>query len=211
MSKAAQEATGIKAHYGAQVTTDLEHNAKEQERIRAELIALEEQLQALQYDRTLLLGVQQALGGEDSPLSTPQKAGSTAEAKAADLPKPRASRTLPKADGRKQAAAKKADKTSSPEGENAKATVAAAAPTLVALAREHLGELSEPRSAAEIAAALAQAHPGRDIKPTVVRTTLEGLVAKGQAHRAKQGASVFYSASGEQSSQPTQETALSAP
>jgi hypothetical protein len=30
------------------------------------------------------------------------------------------------------------------------------------------------------------------VKTTVVRTTLEGLVAKSHAHRTKQGSSVFY-------------------
>ncbi|MFV5997980.1 hypothetical protein ACNPQM_37810, partial [Streptomyces sp. NPDC056231] len=42
--------------------------------------------------------------------------------------------------------------------------------------------------------ALAQAHPDRGVKTTVVRTTLEGLVAKSQAQRTKQGSSVFYTA-----------------
>ncbi|MGY3206302.1 hypothetical protein [Streptomyces sp. TE5632] len=52
----------------------------------------------------------------------------------------------------------------------------------------------QPRSAAEISAALGQAHPERGIKTKVVRVTLEGLVAKSQAQRTKQGASVFYTA-----------------
>jgi hypothetical protein len=73
--------------------------------------------------------------------------------------------------------------------------VKTAQPTLVELIRGHLAEQSEPRSAAEIAAALGQAHPDRSVKTTVVRTTLEGLVAKSQAQRSKQGNSVFYTAS----------------
>ncbi|MFC4464651.1 hypothetical protein ACFPH6_08790 [Streptomyces xiangluensis] len=32
-------------------------------------------------------------------------------------------------------------------------------------------------------------------QPKVVRTTVEGLVAKGHAHRTKQGSSVYYTAS----------------
>ncbi|MEU6098600.1 hypothetical protein [Streptomyces sp. NPDC047079] len=57
---------------------------------------------------------------------------------------------------------------------------------------------------AEVATALGQAHPERGIKTTVVRTTLEGLVAKNQAKRTKQGASVFYTApdSAEQTATP---------
>ncbi|MFF3645593.1 hypothetical protein [Streptomyces sp. NPDC002564] len=69
-----------------------------------------------------------------------------------------------------------------------------AGPTLVDLIREHLGAQHEPRSAAEIASALAKAHPERTIKATVVRTTVEGLVAKAQAQRNKQGSSVYYTA-----------------
>ncbi|MDX3640585.1 hypothetical protein [Streptomyces sp. MB09-02B] len=67
-----------------------------------------------------------------------------------------------------------------------------AQPTLVELIRRHLTEQSEPRSAAEVAAALTQAHPDRRIQTNVVRTTLEGLVAKSNAQRVKQGSSVYY-------------------
>jgi hypothetical protein len=75
-----------------------------------------------------------------------------------------------------------------------KAAVQAAQPTLVELVRGHLAGQQEPRSAAEVAAALAEAHTGRTIKTTVVRTTLEGLVARNQAQRTKQGTSVYYTA-----------------
>ncbi|MET9778096.1 hypothetical protein ABZ023_28240 [Streptomyces sp. NPDC006367] len=89
-----------------------------------------------------------------------------------------------------------------------KAAVKAAQPTLVELVRGHLAEQQEPRSAAEVAAALAEAHTGRTVKTTVVRTTLEGLVARNQAQRTKQGTSVYYSAPDapepEQSKQPEQ-------
>ncbi|MFA3878130.1 hypothetical protein ABS735_31525 [Streptomyces sp. MMCC 100] len=71
---------------------------------------------------------------------------------------------------------------------------AAAQPTLVELVREHLAGQREPRSAAEVATALGEAHSGRTVKTTVVRTTLEGLVAKNQAQRTKQGTSVYYTA-----------------
>lgn len=65
-------------------------------------------------------------------------------------------------------------------------------PTLVDLVRQHLANQREPRSAAEISTALDRQHPERTIKATVVRTTLEGLVARNQAQRTKQGTSVFY-------------------
>ncbi|MGV9937570.1 hypothetical protein ACWDY4_44990 [Streptomyces olivaceoviridis] len=67
-------------------------------------------------------------------------------------------------------------------------------PTLVGLIRAYLAQQSEPSSAAEIAAALGEAHPDRVVKTTVVRTTLEGLVARSAAQRLKQGHSVFYAA-----------------
>ncbi|WP_215452418.1 hypothetical protein [Streptomyces sp. ATCC 21386] len=72
------------------------------------------------------------------------------------------------------------------------ATAEKAQPTLVELIRRHLTEQSEPRSAAEVAAALTQAHPDRRVQTNVVRTTLEGLVAKSNAQRVKQGSSVYY-------------------
>ncbi|MGW2826480.1 hypothetical protein ACWC24_36690 [Streptomyces sp. NPDC001443] len=84
----------------------------------------------------------------------------------------------------------------------AKAAAApSASPTLVDLVREHLAGQNEPRSAAETATALGPQHPKRTIKTTVVRTTLEGLVAKSQAQRTKQGSSVFYTAA--DATQPT--------
>ncbi|NEE07909.1 hypothetical protein G3M58_15785 [Streptomyces sp. SID7499] len=85
---------------------------------------------------------------------------------------------------------------------SAKTTAGAAKsgePTLVELIRRHLAVQKEPRSAAEISSALGQAHPHRDIAAKVVRVTLEGLVAKSQAERSKQGRSVFYTAPAAQS------------
>ncbi|MET9913451.1 hypothetical protein ABZZ74_42980 [Streptomyces sp. NPDC006476] len=77
----------------------------------------------------------------------------------------------------------------------AKKTTAAPPPTgaaLVDLVRDHLAGQHEPRAAAEVATALEQQHPDREIKAKIVRLTLEGLVAKNQAQRTKQGRSVFY-------------------
>ncbi|MFG1809597.1 hypothetical protein [Streptomyces sp. NPDC049040] len=210
MSEATQEATGVKAQYGAQVAADLEHNTKERERVRAELTSLEEQLNALEHDRTLLLGVQQALGSENSQGPAAQVPDSVAASEEVHVPQPRASRTPASRTPAKETRAKKAGKTKSTGDKAPKAAPATTGPTLVALVRDLLGGQSEPRSAAEITSALAQAHPDRDVKTTVVRTTLEGLVAKAQAHRAKQGASVRYSASGEQPVQAAEAAALSA-
>jgi len=87
---------------------------------------------------------------------------------------------------------------------------ATAQPTLVELVREHLVGQREPRSAAEVTTALSEAHSGRTVKTTVVRTTLEGLVAKNQAQRTKQGTSVYYTATEAPASEPKQDPAAGA-
>ena len=46
-------ASELTSHYIAQVTGDLEHNLKEQERIGADMAALQEQLAALKKDGLL--------------------------------------------------------------------------------------------------------------------------------------------------------------
>ncbi|GAX58239.1 hypothetical protein [Streptomyces olivochromogenes] len=188
MSEAnSSHATELTSQYIAQVTGDLERNAKEQERIGQEIEALQEQLHALQHDHTVLVNMQQALG-DASP---------AAEMDTATTPSvPHQVSAEPKQSKPKKAAARGAKKTASKKpaakAPSAKASTEATKPTLVDLIRSHLKQESEPRSAAEISAALTQSHPDRSVKTTVVRTTLEGLVAKSHAHRTKQGSSVFY-------------------
>ncbi|MBQ0912781.1 hypothetical protein [Streptomyces sp. RM99] len=248
-----QPATQLASQYSVQVTDDLERNVKEQERVSAEIAALQQQLAGLQHDHALLVNMQQALG--ITPPSAAQDAADTAAgtaaatapdtADAASVPAPRdGAATEPAAKrtrGRKSAAAprraaapkpgaKPASKSTArsrsaakpapgqaaktPAGQGAKSSArtggkraakkpsakgssaeqATAQPTLVELVRAHLAEQSEPRSAAEVATALGRANTGRSIKTTVVRTTLEGLVARNQAQRTKQGTSVYYTA-----------------
>ncbi|MEU2619518.1 hypothetical protein ABZ642_15390 [Streptomyces sp. NPDC007157] len=182
------QATELTSQYSAQVAGDLERNLKEQDRLSSEIEALQAQLAAVRHDHTVLVNIQQALGipaAPDAPAAEPVAA----------VPAPRN-----KAAGASDAAQqKKARKTAATarkrtgEKKSAQAPAApSASPTLVELVHEHLTGQSEPRSAAEITAALAQQHPERAIKTTVVRTTLEGLVAKSQAQRTVQGRSVFY-------------------
>ncbi|WP_431330334.1 hypothetical protein ACPZ13_11705 [Streptomyces sp. IPPR8] len=246
-----QPATQLASQYSVQVTDDLERNVKEQERVSAEIAALQQQLAGLQHDHALLVNMQQALG--ITPPSAAQDAADTAAdtatapdtADAASVPAPRdGAATEPAAKrtrGRKSAAAprraaapkpgaKPASKSTArsrsaakpapgqaaktPAGQGAKSSArtggkraakkpsakgssaeqATAQPTLVELVRAHLAEQTEPRSAAEVATALGRANTGRSIKTTVVRTTLEGLVARNQAQRTKQGTSVYYTA-----------------
>lgn len=111
-------------------------------------------------------------------------------------------------------AAKTTAKTTAKAGKAAGAGGSRAGqPTLVELVRAHLSAQTEPRSAAEVTTALGQAHPDRRIQNTVVRTTLEGLVARNQAQRSKQGTSVFYTAAGggQSAAQPAPADAAGSP
>ncbi|MFF8025145.1 hypothetical protein ACFZDJ_29475 [Streptomyces sp. NPDC007896] len=197
MSEAnSSHATELTSQYIALVTGDLDRNAKEQERIGQEIEALQEQLLALQHDHTVLVNMQEALGG---PSPAPGVEAATAPSV------PHQASAEPKHSKGKKAAATSAKKTASKKpaakASSAKASTAATKPTLVDLIRGHLEQEGEPRSAAEITTALTQAHPDRSVKTTVVRTTLEGLVAKSHAHRTKQGSSVFYTTAA--TSEPT--------
>ncbi|WP_031039031.1 hypothetical protein [Streptomyces sp. NRRL F-5650] len=262
-----QSATELASQYSVQVNDDLERNVKEQERVSAEISALQQRLAALQHDHALLVNMQQALG-ITSPPQSPAAPGSAAEE--ATVPAPRGGATAgsgtgrrtrskkaassPKRAGASKTGAKPAAKpaaetrakaaTEAPAGSSAKASAktpakgpekastktstkttpkpgtkpagkpavksaaksaakkAPARPTLVELVREHLAGQREPRSAAEVATALGEAHTGRTVKTTVVRTTLEGLVARNQAQRTKQGTSVYYTATEAPASAP---------
>ncbi|WP_405560967.1 hypothetical protein OHV08_47515 [Streptomyces canus] len=188
MSESTTDTAGLTHQYSTQVAADFETNLKEQERLSGDIAALQEQLAALQHDHSVLVNIQQALGVTQT---TKEPTPST---ETATVPSPRQkAKSAPRS---KQATRKS---TAAQEGTTAKKSTAksetkAAQPTLVGLIRSHLSEQDEPRSAAEISAALGQAHPERDIKTKVVRVTLEGLVARSQAQRTKQGSSVFYTA-----------------
>ncbi|MFJ1980246.1 hypothetical protein [Streptomyces albogriseolus] len=271
MSDHSTVATDLTSQYVAQVANDLERNAKEQERVGAEIDGLRQQLAALQQDHALLVKMQQALDlAADTSEGTADASGDTAVAEPAaatepsekdgaaepaeetavsghaTVPAPRSrggvksGATKPKRERKKvtaggagkaagaartggaarttgaakpagpakSAGARSARKPATPKPAGKAAAVKTArkapakaaesaqgdAPKLVDLVRRHLDEQKEPRSAAEVATALGQAHPGRTIKVTVVRSTLEGLVARNQAQRSKQGTSVFYTA-----------------
>ncbi|MGW0769283.1 hypothetical protein [Streptomyces sp. NPDC002676] len=191
MSGSNATATELTSQYISQVTSDLERNAKEQERITAEIAALQQQLAVLQHDHSVLDTMRKALGVPAHTAPAAEPAGST-------VPSPRKKATT--ATGRRQQtkngtgaqpdAAKRPRKKAATAAQSGRP----AQPTLVTLIDQHLADQSEPRSAAEITAALSQAHPDRDIQATVVRTTLENLVARNKAQRTKQGRSVFYTA-----------------
>ncbi|MEU0072975.1 hypothetical protein ABZ027_26020 [Streptomyces sp. NPDC006332] len=132
---------------------------------------------------------------EEKPTAGKAAAGKAAAGKAAAGKPAAAKSTAGKATAAKSTPVKSTAVKAAAEKPAEKAEAAKSAqPTLVDLVRRHLAEQKEPRSAAEITTALDKAHPERAVKTTVVRTTLEGLVAKSQAQRSKQGSSVFYTA-----------------
>ncbi|MCW1100147.1 hypothetical protein OJ963_40910 [Streptomyces sp. RS2] len=201
--------TEVASQYAAQVAGDLELNAQEQKRIGADIATLQEKLTALQHDHNVLVNIQQALAG-----TVPAPAGETTS-----VPSPRKKKAAEPVGGKRSRAAKI---TASPGRETVKKPVAkkaraakaltktatkSDAPTLVELVRRHLAEQSEPRSAAEVSAGLNQTHPERAVQTTVVRNTLEGLVAKQHAQRTKQGFSVYYTATGGPESATSSEAA----
>ncbi|MFB7248467.1 hypothetical protein CW362_02155 [Streptomyces populi] len=193
--------TGLTSQYTAQVVADLERNAKEQERIGAEMEELQEQLNALRHDHAVLTNLHQALGATSAPVETgPEPTAAPA------VPR---QKTAAKSAGGRRARTRKADtkKADTKKADTAKSTAARTSaakkpaakatsdqPTLIELIRRYLTEQREPRSAAEVSTALGQTHPDRRIQTNVVRTSLENLVAKSHVHRAKQGSSVFYTA-----------------
>ncbi|MEU1553605.1 hypothetical protein ABZ517_12910 [Streptomyces scabiei] len=145
--------------------------------------------------RTRAKKAQQAAPPQNAKQTKKPAAAKTATAKTA-APKPATTKTATKTATGKTAAPKTAaPKTAATKSPAPKSSAPKKdQPTLVELIRLHLTEQSEPRSAAEVAAALTQAHPDRRIQTNVVRTTLEGLVAKSNAQRSRQGSSVYYTA-----------------
>ncbi|MEU0428553.1 hypothetical protein ABZ235_34125 [Streptomyces canus] len=200
MSESTTDTTGLTHQYSTQVATDLETNLKEQERISGDIAALQQQLGALQHDHSVLVNIQQALGvTQTTKEPTPSTETATVpsprqKAKSAPRSKQTARKSTAAREGTTAKKSTAAQERTTPKKSTAKSESKTAQPTLVGLIRHHLTEQDEPRSAAEISAALGQAHPERDIKTKVVRVTLEGLVARSQAQRTKQGSSVFYTA-----------------
>ncbi|MCT9088777.1 hypothetical protein N4G70_07825 [Streptomyces sp. ASQP_92] len=188
------DSTTLQSQYAAQIQSDLDSNVAEREQIAAQISALQEQLSVLENNHTLLASMRQAIGSPAATTSTrakgntkppanaPKNTGKkTAEASAARVPQARKAAKSPARATKKQA-------------QPAAKAKASSAPTLRDLVADHLARSGEPRSAAEITAALTEAHSERTIAGTVVRNTLENLVAKGQAQRTRQGRSVFYTA-----------------
>lgn len=199
---AVTEFTSVQSQYEAQVAADLASNTAEQKRLRAEVESLQAQLETLERDHTLLLGVQRVFTdgagsgrarGAKVPGARAAKRAAKAPAGTAEAPKSAkvsAKAAAGKAGTRAKAPAKSATAAAGTAG------AAAKQPSLAQLVGTLLAAHSEPRSAAEVSAELAADHPRRNSNINVVRNALEQLVAKSEAHRAKQKKSVFYTHAG---------------
>ncbi len=171
----------LKAQYGERLDADLEGNAREQERISSEIAALQEQLGALEGDRTLLLSMRQAMTEERPAGWRGGNEGSDVEGSSRSrVHSPRQDAAIAGLKGNDAEPA-----ASSRHGKNT-------SPVLRVLVVAELAQHSQPCSAAEITSALIQKYPERRFIDQVVRNTLENLVARGEVQRSKQKRSVFY-------------------
>lgn len=170
VSDTAVQTDDVASEYVARVEADLARNAEEQERIGREIEAMRVRLDRLRRNQAVLMGVKSALIRESQEeTAPPAPAAPSAPTQGTTAGKPDASARVATRGAR------------------------GAKPTLVDLVCSHLSGQSEPRSAAEVTEDIARSHPDRQTKITVVRATLESLVAQGRVRRSKQGRSVFYS------------------
>ncbi|WDG33267.1 hypothetical protein N7925_35520 [Streptomyces sp. CA-278952] len=173
-------APSVTADYAQRVADDLSATRSEQERVRTELARLQDELVRLEDSEQVLTKMQDVLGG--TPKQTTKQRKSP---KGTVVPAARRSNSKTAAGKPTATKHKGSKKTATPKK--------AGEPTWLELTSAYLGGQSEPRSAAEIAAALTEAHPERSVQVPVVRNTLEQGVAQGLLERSKQGRSVFYS------------------
>ncbi|MEE1792162.1 hypothetical protein PUR28_15515 [Streptomyces sp. BE308] len=172
--------SGLTADYAQRIADDLSANQSEQARVRAELTRLQDELVQLEQSEQVLVKMQHVLGGVAAPAAKTGKGRKAATVAAPVRPK-------------RKASAQKAPRKAKPATGESTPARTSGEPTWRELITEYLAGHHEPKSAAEIAAALTEANPKRDVKVTVVRSTLEQGVAQALLERSKQGRSVFYS------------------
>ena len=180
--------TELASEYSARIARDLEVNAQEQDRLATEIAGLEEQLRAVRENRAVLERLQQAL--------TPQATSASAASSAAPGSAAPASASIPApgtADADADAVVPHQRTEPAPNRRSLpRQGPAEPKPSLVEAVYAYLAQQREPRSATDVAEAIRAGQPGRTIKTTVIRTTLENLVARNRARRTKQGRAVFY-------------------
>ncbi|MEU6071917.1 hypothetical protein ABZ864_47740 [Streptomyces sp. NPDC047082] len=193
--------TPVQDQYAERFASELEGNRTEQSELRARL----EQLQA---DEEVLLRMQSVL---TAPTARPDSAASGAAEAAAPEPQDLTQASAPPEEApvpqpRQEASSGSAAPAKKPRAKKAAAKTvakktAAGKTTAKKTAEPSLGELllrilakdpNEPLTAAEVVTALEQEFPERARDTNTVRNTLERLVARSLADRAKQGKTVYY-------------------
>ncbi|MEU4896157.1 hypothetical protein AB0B12_25920 [Streptomyces sp. NPDC044780] len=202
--------TNLKSQYAAQIAADLERNSADHERLTSEITALQQQLSVLADNRALLLGMRQSLGDEAAG-DVAENTGVSGSENGASAARRSAEQSTTRKPKKKTGTASGKRKGAESGRSRPQRVREAGAPTLRGLIRDDLAQHGEPRSAAEVTAALAQVLPDREIKATVVRSTLEALVAKGEAHRTKQQKSVYYSAASPDATAGTAKRSMASP
>ncbi|MDX2707993.1 hypothetical protein PV350_34900 [Streptomyces sp. PA03-6a] len=191
----------IQDRYATRLAEDLDNNAGEQEKVRTQLAELQSRLAQLEQEQAWLAQLQGTVAGASSVVVEEEPAG---EAPADEAEEPKvtpAAQPVPRPRGRKksagESAARKATKKS-PAPKTARkpkpgSSPSSTEPTLRSLVVDILAASSEPRMVSEFVDALTKQHPQRATPSApVVRNTLEALVAKGLAERARRQGSVFY-------------------
>ncbi|MGW2445757.1 BlaI/MecI/CopY family transcriptional regulator [Streptomyces sp. NPDC001675] len=201
----ANEPDTIQDRYASQFAADLEKNLAQQQELRA-------RLDRLRAEEEWLRSVQGSLPAPKDREDTEGTAQTSAKTPAAPVEAPvphprrkevgtvrhtaRASQGAVKKTAGK-VAAKRTDKRAAAAKIVAKKTAARAAePSLGDLLALILAKQpGEPRTAGEVVSELEAVHPERARDINTVRNTLERLVAKSRVARAKQGSTVYYTAS----------------
>ncbi|MFE7751139.1 hypothetical protein [Streptomyces sp. NPDC057428] len=151
-------------------------------------MSLQEQLVHLESGEQVLIKMQAVLE------STAEPSAPAADSRAT-VSVPPARRARSKSAPRKRAG-ESTSETAKPKSAAVKkdsAPKSAGEPTWRELVGKYLSSQREPKSSAEVAAALTEDQPKRGVQVAVVRNTLEQGVAQGLLERHKQGRSVFYS------------------
>ncbi|MFD9542280.1 hypothetical protein [Streptomyces sp. NPDC060022] len=176
----------ISADYTQRITEDLAANRKEQDRARAELTRLQDELIQLEESEQVLVKMQEVLSGSGKPEVRKGK-----DRKEASVPAARRPKSKPASEKKGRESKSKAVQEVPANG--VAASKGSGEPTWRELVTGYLAGQREPRSAAEVAASLTESHPQRKPQVAVVRNTLEQGVANGLLERVKQGRSVYYS------------------
>ncbi|MFI9307149.1 BlaI/MecI/CopY family transcriptional regulator [Streptomyces triculaminicus] len=170
-------AASLTDQYKAQVTTDIKRVTQEREQVRAEILDLQQRLKTLEADHQQLLKLQVALTREPAAPVPPSPGGTTGRDLGTEVPRPRSPQTASRAQARHRGA-----------------TAGRGETTWGEIILAYLAGQQEPQPVVDIVDGVSSAHPARTVKATVVRNTLEALVAKGRVQRRKQARSVTYSA-----------------